>query len=151
MTAGRKIPRGGFTVAVPDGTPLGTRRKLRAVACAMTGNPAPEGWVEIQREDQPTDDGPQISDELAAILVCQAARRPGLAMLYGVRAVTVFGPDHGTIVAEVFLPLVVRDGDGDAAIPSMLQTALGTPGVTTGDRWIVVVPRDVAKLAGVLR
>lgn len=151
MTAGRKIPRGGFTVAVPDGSPLGARRKLRAVACAMTGNPAPLGWVEIQGEDQPTDDGPRISDELAGILVCQAARRPGLAMTYGVRTCTVWGADNGTVRAEAFLPLVVRDGDGDASIPSMRATCLGPDDVDTGDRWIVVVPRDVAKLAGLIR
>lgn len=151
MTAGRKIPRGGFTVAVPDGTPLGTLRPLRAVALAMVGNSAPRGWVEIQGNDQPTDDGPRISDELAAILVCQAAKRPGLAMLYGVRTRVYSGPAYGETVAEVFLPLVVRSGAGGVSIPSMLPGALGPATVDTGDRWIAVVPRDAAKLAGLVR
>lgn len=154
MTRARKIPRGGHTVLAPwttadgaiakaaDGTTAGKRRRLRAIAAVFTSDDGPPtGYVEIQRDDHPEDGGePLPSDWWAAFLVCSAAGRParGLAMAWSPRL-------------GILAPLAHVDGD---VRPDGPIDALDAVAETDGKGlhgWRAVVPRYVAKLAGLIR
>lgn len=101
----------------------------------MHNERAPRGWVEIQRDDSPADGAPALpSDDWAAVLVCAAAKVPGMAFCY------VLG-------ASVAIPISVIDGDATPeTTPQMVADCL--PTVSGPYTWIAVVPAYVARKAG---
>jgi hypothetical protein len=125
------------------------RKELR-LRCAVfnetghgTSENAPMGWCEIQRVDSIDTEGiePFDNDEHAALAVCQLAGAAGCAMLCEIWA--------------GLLEPVALDGCG-ARFERMealnrASREIRPFGSDTDRRWIVIVPRHVAKEAGLLR
>ncbi len=99
---------------------------------------APEGWVEIQRNDSVDEEGlePFASDEHAALAVAELGTARGSAMFYEL--------DSG-----LFEPIAL-DGLGTHALRWGALNQAATL-ITLGDakpHWICIVPRGVAIRAG---
>lgn len=116
---------------------LRERRDLRA-RCAVfnetdhgTSENAPHGWCEIQRDDSA---GFYPDDAAAALAVALAGGAEGTAM-------------HYETGSGLMVPINVMSSDVEIP-PDALDAAEHVNGET---RWICIVPRVVAKAAGLLR
>lgn len=108
------------------------RRRVKRGACVMNNDRAPRGWVEIQRDDDPScvgvGDVVFESDEDAARAVAIAGGMAGSACCY-------------TIDEE-------DPEEGDCEVPRFLELDARGP---TDEGWpIVVVPASVARAAGLI-
>jgi hypothetical protein len=93
---------------------------------------APDGWVEIQRDERDDEARVYPNDEEAALAVARAGGMPGHVALYSPGAsVLVFDLDSATAEETI------------AHLESLDYVTAECP------RWIVCVPESVARLAGV--
>jgi len=122
---------------------LRERRELRA-RCAVfnetdhgTSENAPHGWCEIQRDDAA---GFFKGDAPAALAVALAGGAEGTAMFY-------------ETVSGIMEPIDVMGGTGSFAPSKRVEHAAAYARDAHEDdpSWICIVPRVVAKAAGLLR
>lgn len=107
---------------------------------------APIGWVEIQRNDTIDDDAGELferfaSDEHAALAVAGVGGCPGSAM-------------HYEMASGTFEPIPLDAMGVHALRWEALNRHARSISVLQGDgeiRWICIVPRAIAKAAGLLR